>query len=155
MGDPEITIREMTEEDLSEVVKYERELFTDPWPEAVFREDLISSYSHPYVIQLDNELAGYAILWVAVDEGHLTNIAVAPKYQRKSIAKKLLSFILRIANEMRLVQIILEVRPTNTPAIALYEQFGFEKLAVRKNYYRNPVEDCLVMRKDTSGHIPA
>ncbi len=145
----------MTEEDIPEVVKYEQELFTDSWPEAVFLEDIASLYSYPHVLHVDSELAGYVVLWVAADEGHLTNIAVAKKYQRKSIAKKLLSFILRLANEMKLAQINLEVRPTNTPAISLYEKFGFEKLAVHKNYYSNPLEDCLVMRKDTTGHIPA
>jgi ribosomal-protein-alanine N-acetyltransferase len=138
----------MTEDDLPTVARLEKELFTDPWPESVFREDITSLYSHPYVLQIDNEIAGYAVLWVGVGEGHLTNIAVAKKYQRKSIAKKLLSYILRLALEMDLALIVLEVRPSNVSAIALYEQFGFEKLAVRKNYYHNPVEDCLVMRKE-------
>ena len=155
MGDPEIIIREMTEEDLPEVLKYEQELFTDSWPEAVFREDIASLYSYPYVLHVDSELAGYAVLWVAATEGHLTNIAVGKKYQRKSIAKKLISFILRFACEMKLAQIILEVRPSNAPAISLYEKFGFEKLTVLKNYYRDPIEDCLVMRKETTGPISA
>jgi len=147
-------IREMTEPDLQVVSRLERELFSDPWPISIFREDIASSLSHPYVLQVDNEIAGYAVLWVAADEGHLTNIAVAQKYQRKSIAKKLLSFILKVASEMGLTLIVLEVRPTNTPAISLYEKFGFERLAIRKNYYRNPVEDCLVMRKDITGSEP-
>jgi ribosomal-protein-alanine N-acetyltransferase len=137
----------MTLEDIPEVIKFENELFSDPWPEGVFREDVGSEYSHPFVVQEDNEIAGYAILWVGVGEGHLTNIAVGKKYQRKSIAKKLLSYILRLAFDMGLTQIILEVRPSNAPAISLYEGFGFERLAIRKNYYHNPSEDCLVMRK--------
>ena len=69
------------------------------------------------------------------------------KFQRKSIAKRLLTYILRLAASLELAQIILEVRPTNVAAIALYESYGFERLTVRKNYYRNPAEDCLVMRK--------
>lgn len=154
MEEDKILIREMTEDDLAEVTRLERELFSDPWPISLFREDIASSLSHPYVLQIDNELVGYAVLWVAADEGHLTNIAVAEKYQRKSIAKKLLSFILKLASEMGLTLVVLEVRPSNVPAISLYEKFGFERLAVRKNYYRNPVEDCLVMRKDISGSEP-
>ena len=154
MAGDEIIIREMTEADLPMVLRLERELFSDPWPVSLFREDIASPLSHPFVLQIDNEIAGYAVLWVAADEGHLTNIAVARKYQRKSIAKKLLSFILQIASEMGLTIIVLEVRPTNIPAISLYEKFGFERLAVRKNYYRNPVEDCLVMRKEITGSEP-
>jgi ribosomal-protein-alanine N-acetyltransferase len=147
-------IRPMDFDDLPVVSRLERELFSDPWPEAIFREDIASDLSHPFVLQVNSDIAGYAVLWVAADEGHLTNIAVAVEYQRKSIAKKLLSFILRLANEMGLTLIILEVRPTNAPAISLYEKFGFEKLAVRKNYYRHPVEDCLVMRKRLTGSDP-
>jgi ribosomal-protein-alanine N-acetyltransferase len=144
----------MAESDLPEVVKIEKELFTDPWPKSVFREDIASLFSHPFVLQLNNNLAGYVIMWVAVDKGHLTNIAVATKYQRKSIAKKLLSFILRFAMEMKLAQIVLEVRSSNAPAISLYEGFGFERLAIHKNYYRNPVEDCLIMKKDITPISP-
>jgi ribosomal-protein-alanine N-acetyltransferase len=151
LEESDFLIREMIEADIPEVCRLEKELFTDPWPETIFREDIASSFSHPYVLHADNEVAGYAVLWVGIDEGHLTNIAVAKKYQRKSIAKKLLSFILRLAKEMDLALIMLEVRPSNTPAISLYEKYGFERLAVRKNYYRNPAEDCLIMRKEISG----
>lgn len=143
----------MTVEDIPEVVKNENELFTDPWPAAIFEEDVASSFSYPYVVQIDKSIAGYAILWVGVEEGHLTNIAVSKKYQRKSIAKKILSYILKIAFDMGLTQIILEVRPSNAPAISLYEGFGFERLAIRKNYYRKPAEDCLVMRKKLAGTV--
>jgi len=144
-------IRNMTVEDIPTVGKIERELFSDPWPDSVFIEDIASDYSHPYIFQVDSEIAGYAILWVGVDEGHLTNIAVVKKYQRKSIAKKLLSHILLRAADLKLAQVILEVRPSNDPAISLYESFGFIRLAIRKNYYHNPVEDCLVMKKEITG----
>lgn len=142
-----VTIRGMLQSDVPTVVRYERQLFTDPWPTQIFREDIDSPFSYPFVAEVDGEIAGYAILWVGVDEGHLTNIAVAQKFQRKSIAKRLLTYILRLAASLELAQIILEVRPTNEPAITLYESYGFERLTVRKNYYKNPVEDCLVMRK--------
>lgn len=140
-------IREMTHKDIPEVLRIERELFSDPWPESMFHDDIRSNYSHPYVAQIDNEIAGYAILWVAPDEGHLTNMAVAKSFQRKAIAKRLLVYILNIAAGMSLAQIVLEVRPSNQPAISLYESYGFEPLAIRKKYYRKPAEDCLVMRK--------
>ncbi|MDD4050972.1 MAG: ribosomal protein S18-alanine N-acetyltransferase [candidate division Zixibacteria bacterium] len=151
MGKNKPIIRPMAEGDLEVVTAMEKDLFSDPWPLSAFLDDLASDYSHPFVVQLDNDVAGYAILWIGVDEGHLTNIAVDRKYQRKSIAKQLLSYILRFAAESGLAQVILEVRPSNTPAIFLYESFGFTRLGVRKRYYRNPVEDCLVMKKEITG----
>ncbi len=142
-----VTIRGMLQSDVPAVARHERQLFSDPWPAQIFREDVDSTFSYPFVAEVDGEIAGYAILWVGVDEGHLTNIAVVKKFQRKSIAKRLLTYILRLAASLELAQIILEVRPTNQAAIRLYESYGFERLATRKDYYRNPVEDCLVMRK--------
>lgn len=148
MTSNDLIIRPMTEADLPVVIEMEKDLFTDPWPLSVFQEDLVSGYSYLFVAQMDNVIVAYAILWVGVEEGHLTNIAVGQKYQRKSIAKRLLSHILRFAADMGLTQVILEVRRSNTPAISLYESFGFVHLGVRKNYYRCPIEDCLVLKKD-------
>jgi len=144
-------IREMTEDDLEAVSGIELDVFTDPWPRSVFLEDIASDYSHPFVVQWDNDIVAYAILWQGVDEGHLTNIAVAKNYHRKSIAQKLLSFILQFASEAGLMQVLLEVRPSNEAAIALYRKFGFINLAIRKNYYTHPREDCLMMIKYLSG----
>lgn len=141
----------MTEADLPAVMAIENDVFTDSWPESIFRDDISSKYSHPYVVQWNNQVAGYAILWLGVGEGHLTNIAVAKNYQRKSIAQKLLSFILQFASESGLTQVILEVRPSNEAAIALYQKFGFIDLAIRKNYYTHPREDCLMMIKQLDG----
>lgn len=141
----------MQNDDLPMISAMEKELFSDPWPISVFREDIASDFSHPFVVQLDTTIVGYAILWVGVGEGHLTNIAVAKPFQRKSIAKKLLSYILKFAADMELAQVLLEVRPSNQPAIFLYKSFGFESVAVRRKYYQQPVEDCLVMRKIITG----
>ncbi|MEE9442266.1 MAG: ribosomal protein S18-alanine N-acetyltransferase [candidate division Zixibacteria bacterium] len=141
-------IKEMVLEDLPEILRLERELFSDPWPELAFIEDIESNFSYPFVAHIDNEIIGYAILWIGVEEGHLTNIAVDKKYQRKSVAKKLLSFILRFAWENELKQIFLEVRPSNTAAVTLYESYGFKNLAIQRSYYNNPSEDCLMMKKD-------
>jgi ribosomal-protein-alanine N-acetyltransferase len=146
-GSSRVTIRGMQLSDVPIVTRYEKQLFSDPWPVQIFREDIASPFSYPFVAEVDDEIVGYAILWVGADEGHLTNIAVAEKFQRKSVAKRLLTYILQLAASLELAQIILEVRPSNVPAIRLYEAYGFERLATRKDYYKNPVEDCLVMRK--------
>ena len=138
----------MEKEDLVDVVRIETEIFSDPWPESVFFDDIIRDICYPYVAQLDNDVVGYVILLTDEDIGHLTNLAVDIKYHRKSIAKKLLSFILDLANNMKLARLVLEVRVSNHPAIKLYESFGFIPLVVQKDYYTDPVEDSLVMAMD-------
>lgn len=147
MGNRDFLIREMTEGDLPAVLTMEKDLFTDPWSERMFREDIASNSAFPVVAEMAGVIIGYAILQVILDEGHLTNIAVERSCQRKSVAKRLLTFILRDALARGLAQVILEVRPTNAAAIALYGSFGFDVISKRKSYYRNPVEDCLVMRR--------
>lgn len=140
-------MRPMSSADLTEILRLEKDLFSDPWPESIFRDDLRSESSYPFVVQIDKTIVAYAIFRIRAEEGHLTNIAVDKKYQRKSIAKKILSFILNLASENNLSQVFLEVRPTNKAAIALYESFGFINLAIREGYYQDPVEDCFIMQK--------
>ncbi|MFH1699526.1 MAG: ribosomal protein S18-alanine N-acetyltransferase [Candidatus Zixiibacteriota bacterium] len=144
----EFQIRKMDQKDIPEIIRLERELFSDPWPKQAFIEDIESDFSLPFVAHIDNEIIGYAILWIGIEAGHLTNIAVDKKYQRKSVAKKLLSFILEFAQNIKLSQILLEVRPSNAAAVTLYESYGFKNLAIQKDYYKNPSEDCLVMKRD-------
>ena len=150
MADPEIIIREMDLEDIPQVIELEQQLFHNPWPEAVFFDEVMARTRYPFVAQSDNKIVGYVTFWAKPQEGHLTNIAVQAKYHRKNIAKKLLYHILRLAAGMGLTKIVLEVRPSNLPAISLYESFGFMRGEVRKDYYSNPTEDCLVMEKDIS-----
>ncbi len=140
-------IREMKEADIGDVLRIEGDLFGDPWPEWVFRQEVDLKISYPFVVLIENEIAGYVILHHNDNYGHMTNLAVARKYQRKSIAKKLLSFILELAVDKNLAYLALEVRLSNKPAISLYESFGFTHLTVEKEYYQDPVEDCLVMVK--------
>jgi len=150
MDDFDFLIREMTENDLPAVLAIEKDLFTDPWSEGMFREDLVSNTAFPFVAEAAGQIIGYAILLIILDDGHLTNIAVGRPYQRKSVAKRIVTFILQDALARGLAQVILEVRPANTAAIALYKSFGFDVISRRKKYYRNPVEDCLVMRRRLS-----
>ena len=137
----------MTSSDLTDIIRLEKSLFSDPWPESIFKDDIGSDSGYPLVAHIDNAIIGYAIFRIGDEEGHLANIAVDKKYQRKSIAKKILSFILNLASENNLSQVFLEVRPSNKAAIALYESFGFIKLAIQKGYYQDPVEDCFIMTK--------
>jgi ribosomal-protein-alanine N-acetyltransferase len=143
MGD--VSLRDMTSGDLDEIVRLEALIFPDAWPESSFRELLSDQDWGALVAEMDGRIVGYACYLVVVDEAHVANIAVDPDYRRKSVAKRLLDRILGIAREASCVQILLEVRPSNSAARTFYEQAGFVELYRRPGYYRQPREDALVM----------
>ena len=118
---------------------------SDPWSESVYRAAL----DNPAVAVLlaqgeDGTLLGYAVLSTVLDEGNLDNIAVAPEARRNGIADALLSTLTTFGRE-HLACLMLEVRSSNVPAIALYEKHGFAAVGRRKNYYTSPKEDAILM----------
>lgn len=141
-----IQIIPMTIERLPQVAALEQACFpADPWSEGVFREAL----ANPRVSVLlalgeDGGLLGYAVLSVMLDEGNLDNIAVAPQARRQGVADALLSALTGFGGD-HLAALTLEVRASNTPAIALYEKHGFAAVGRRKNYYSAPREDAILM----------
>jgi ribosomal-protein-alanine N-acetyltransferase len=91
------------------------------------------------------ELVGYAGMWVVIDEGHITNVAVDPVCRRKGIAAMLLMKLLEAAREKGAKRFTLEVKRTNEAAITLYKRFGFRGVGYRKGYYREDGEDAIIM----------
>lgn len=142
---PKFKIRPMDGKDLNDVLAIERKVFSDPWPEEAFIEGEFHPEHQFIVAQGDNGIMGYAAFYFDLGEARLTNIAVAPEYQRKSIAKKLINYILDTVKKADCEYIFLDVRPTNLAAIDLYKKFGFEKAYIRPGYYDNPPEDAFVM----------
>ena len=136
----------MTTEHLPAVAALETVCFpADPWSESVYRAAL----DNPAVAILlaqgeDGALLGYAVLSTVLDEGNLDNIAVAPEARRRGIADALLSALTAFGRE-HLACLMLEVRSSNAPAIALYEKHGFAAVGRRKNYYELPKEDAVLM----------
>lgn len=136
----------MTTEDLPAVAALEKTCFpADPWSEALFRDAL----DNPAVAILlaegeDGAVLGYAVLSVVLDEGNLDNIAVAPEHRRRGVADALLGALTGFGRE-HLSLLMLEVRASNAPAIALYEKHGFTAVGRRKNYYDAPREDAVLM----------
>jgi len=135
----------MTEADLPTIVALERTMFSDPWSENAFRESLAEPSWGMLVAEAGGEIVGYACYLIIDVESHLTNIAVPETFRRKSVAKQLLEHILRVVKEAQCQYLLLEVRPTNTGAVAFYRKHGFQLLYRRPKYYRHPVEDALVM----------
>lgn len=98
------------------------------------------------VCEDNGEVVGYLAFEKILDEGAVAELAVSPRYRRQGIARRMLTQTMREAGELRLIT--LEVRLSNTPAIALYRSLGFEIAGRRRNYYDSPVEDALIMNKE-------
>jgi len=131
--------------DIDKIVAIEKVCFPDPWPRSAF-ENIIDSSDHGARVTLvENKIVAYGCYLIIANEAHLTNLAVLPEFRRKSLARQLLVEILEIAQRKECEYILLEVRPRNESAISFYEQTGFKLLYRRPRYYRNPVEDALVM----------
>ena len=133
---------------LAAVAALERLCFTTPWTEAMLEEELYNDTASFIVAQrADGEVLGYAGLHVILDEGYIDNVAVRPEYRRQGVADRLLDVLCRFGQD-RLAFLTLEVRPSNTAAVALYEKHGFREAGRRKNYYENPTEDALLLTKE-------
>lgn len=136
----------MTAAHLPAVAALERVCFpADPWSEELFRDAL----DNPAVAVLlaqgeDGGVLGYAVLSTVLDEGNLDNIAVAPDARRQGVADALLGVLTGFGRE-HLSVLLLEVRASNAPAIALYEKHGFAAVGRRKSYYDAPREDAILM----------
>lgn len=139
----------MTAKYLPRVAALEKVCFpADPWSEQLFRDALDSPHTAILLAEgTDGAILGYAVLSVVLDEGNLDNIAVAPNARRRGVADALLGALTGFGRE-HLAVLMLEVRASNAPAIALYEKHGFRPVGRRKNYYTEPREDAVLMTLD-------
>ena len=144
----------MTVAHLPQVAALEKICFpADPWSEGLFRAALESPHTAVMLAEgEDGAVLGYAVLSVVFDEGNLDNIAVAPFCRRRGVADALLSHLI-IFGQISLSTLMLEVRASNLPAIALYEKHDFVPVGRRKNYYKTPREDALLMTLDLSKKV--
>lgn len=141
-------VTRMNADEISEAAALEREVFPDPWSEAMLCSGFAAdSQTYFGVREQNGRLVGYAAVMTVLDEGELLRICVAPRFRRRGVAAMLMERIFRTAAERKLAFMLLEVRKGNLPAIRLYEKYGFSTEGIRKNYYQNPMEDALIMRK--------
>ena len=150
-----VRIVPMTADHLDEVAELERICFSTPWSRNMLAEEL-DNYLSAFLVALDDndQVAGYAGLQAVLDEGYITNVAVRPDCRKQGVAGKLLQVFLDFAQANHLAFLTLEVRPSNTAAVALYEKHGFQEAGRRKNYYEAPQEDALLLTKEFR-HDPA
>jgi ribosomal-protein-alanine N-acetyltransferase len=141
----------MTPADVDEVYALECSVFPYPWSRANFSDSLASGYDAWTARDAAGRLAGYYLLMYAVDEAHLLDVAVAADRQRQGLGRHLLDRIGARAREQGMTSILLEVRPSNERALAVYRRYGYREIGRRKGYYPahgGQREDAIVMRID-------
>lgn len=136
---------EMTEAHVPQVVAIEQESFSVPWSAKSFVDALALDHVL-FCAALDGaRVAGYCGIYLAADEGEITNVAVSADYRRRGIGRMLVGHVAGEAARRGAERIFLEVRQSNEPAIRLYEGLGFVPAGIRKGFYERPREDALVM----------
>ena len=139
-------LRKMEEADVKGVTNLEQECFSDAWSENLVRDLLTGSFDEVWVLVCPSGMiAGYINIRFLAGEGELMRIAVKPEYRGNGYSKILMDRMMQSSGEQEAPDLTLEVRAGNTPAIRLYESYGFVAEAVRKGYYHNPTEDALIM----------
>lgn len=135
--------------DVPAALALERELFADPWTEATFWSELagVPETRHYVVAETDEGLAGYAGLFATRHQADVQTLAVAPSQQGAGLGGRLLQSLLDEAERRGVTEVLLEVRADNDRALRLYERAGFERIGVRRGYYRPGPVDALVMRR--------
>ena len=139
-----MTVEKLTTAHLTQVAELERVCFADPWSEKAL-ELLVTDEAYGAVCLENGRAMAYgSILW-GVDEGQIINIATHPDARRMGMGAAVLEHLIAVATVRGCEQLSLEVRISNTPAIALYERYGFLKMGLRRGFYKHPTEDAYVM----------
>jgi ribosomal-protein-alanine N-acetyltransferase len=135
--------------DLPEVLAIEYAVYSFPWTNGNFLDSLNSGYDTWVLRDASHNLVGYFLMMPAVDEAHLLNITVHSELHGRGIGRTMLDHGVQCARDKGLASVLLEVRPSNQRAFAIYTRYGFQRIGVRRNYYPAPNktrEDAIVMR---------
>lgn len=138
----------MSISDVPAVAELERKCFSDPWSERSVAAELENPLSLWLVALLGRTVVGYVGSQSVMEQADMMNIAVNPDYRRQGIAESLIERLVAGLKDKQVSSLTLEVRASNAPAIALYRKLGFSQVGKRPNYYRNPREDALILRKE-------
>lgn len=127
-------LRPVTPDDLDAIMEIEHRAYRFPWTAGIFRDCLRVGYCC-WCYERNDRIEGYGVMSVAAGESHILNLTVRPESQRQGIGAKLMRHFLQLARRHNADIVMLEVRPSNTPAVRLYEKMGFNEVGVRRNYY--------------------
>lgn len=141
-----LTFRVMTLDDIDDVMNIEEASFPNPWSKTAFYNEIVNNQFATYLIlEAEGEPVGYCGIWVIIDEAHVTNIAIIPRFRGKKYGDALMKKAMEQARIMGAKTMTLEVRVSNEVAQKLYRKYGFENGGIRRNYYTDNGEDALVM----------
>lgn len=139
-----LTIRPMSLSDLEEIQDTLLTDFDDFWTVSVFKQELQNEHSEYFVCLQDEKIVGFAGIWTAIDDIHITNIVTKKTCRNQGIGTKLLEHLIKIAKQKNLPSLTLEVNENNKSAISIYEKHHFQKIGQRKNYYKQN-ENAIIM----------
>lgn len=139
-----VTILPMTARHVAAIAALEAQCFSDPWSETAIAEELNHPYAVFYVATDGERVLGYAGMHHIGDEGYIDNVAVFPEARRQGVARSLMNTLERYGRENNLYRLTLEVRASNSAALALYEGAGYVRDGVRPSFYRKPIEDAII-----------
>ena len=138
----------MTEEHIDEVLEIERSSFTTPWSKDAFIVEITKNMLANYIVaEIDEKVVGYGGVWLIIDEGHITNIAVHREYRGLGVGKKLIEGLIDLCGDRNVRAMTLEVRKSNEVAKTLYKKHGFVEYGIRPKYYADDNEDAIIMWK--------
>ena len=140
-------IRRSTPRDAAAIAALEAEIFSDPWSERDICDTICTEGAMCYSAIKDGVPVAYIIGRIIAPEAEIYRIATHPDYRGRGIAYRLLDYAVKTERGRGLERLFLEVRSKNLAALSLYRAYGFEKIGIRKNYYKNPDDDALVMLK--------
>jgi ribosomal-protein-alanine N-acetyltransferase len=143
----EVAIRPMRAADVAEVVAIERASYQFPWSEGIFRDCLRVGYVCR-VATINRGVSGYGVMSVGAGEAHILNLCIGAAYRCRGVGRRLLGYLVERAAAAGMGEAFLEVRPTNTSAIRLYQSIGFEQVGTRRGYYQavGGREDAAVLK---------
>ena len=142
-----MTIERMNETHVAAVAALEKLCFADPWSLSSIASELNNPLALWLVAVEDGDLIGYIGSQSVMGESDMMNVAVHPDHRRKGVGEMLVLALCEALSGEN-TSLALEVRASNAPAISLYEKLGFVQVGLRRNYYRNPKEDALILRKE-------
>ena len=159
---PSVRVDRARVDDLPAITEIERQCFTDPWSERAFRDVI----AHPRIYFAcarervgaqgsGEEVVGYVVAWFAGGEGEIANLAVAPARRDRGVGATLLDAALAEARQLGAADTYLEVRSSNARARQLYDSRGFVEVGKRRNYYRRPTEDAVILRRTEADVVKA
>jgi ribosomal-protein-alanine N-acetyltransferase len=145
---PMLNIRDMIPDDVPRVMQLETAAYPFPWSDGIFRDCLRVGYVC-CVAEIDDIVVGYGIMSTGAGEAHVLNLCVGEEWRNRGLGGQLLAHLIEFARSLGVVEAFLEVRPSNTAAIRLYQSQGFSQIGVRRGYYQavGGREDAVVLRR--------